>query len=427
VCRRVPSHRHDELGTTVNMTSLQSVELLPEQVEMLRLIWQPIPGAGRLGGRADWPVWDFVARELYRIFPHLGDAKDVLLSLPTLPAGRYRDRPYGLIWRDQAPAVDPQPGEKVGLTIAGLRSLAQNGGVAMTVPDQLANLIGELARWDAGTAAKPHEVVSSDVPLSSFTGWFQRAYVDRTYVVPDPVINRILQSEYAPVTAFPFEAESDHRVQLGRISLRRYLGVTTADGYLECISQEADARQPVRYFSPLTLIQTFDYLSYVLAADPAWQSKRLTIAPDLQSAAALSAQVNTRHEFETALSGLCTVIDQLSVPEISTQALAEEFQGKPQPSVNRFSYWLRNRLGTTEAGGRSQEAIGVLRAVRAIRVETQHGSTSTRCAGLRARQQLGLPEAIVDWSSAWQTIHQQLAGALDVIRQEVQTAGSSDT
>lgn len=67
-------------------------------------------------------------------------------------------------------------------------------------------------------------------------------------------------------------------------------------------------------------------------------------------------------------------------------------------------------------------AIDILRAVRAVRVEAQHRSTSTRGNAIGARRRLGLPDIVSDWPAAWHIIQSQLAGALDVIRQEVQVA-----
>ncbi|MHB8339735.1 MAG: hypothetical protein ACYDB7_00990 [Mycobacteriales bacterium] len=396
--------------------------LLPEQVELLKLVWSPIPQADMWVSMPDWPLWDYVARELHRQFPELTDAADVLLSLPSLPT-RVLGGPYGLVWRGQHPAITPAPAERIGLTIAGLAALAAHQGVSSAVPDALACVIGQLASWDNGLPAKPHEVVSADVPLANFTGWFAKPVAERPYVFPDRAIASLLWREYAPVSVQPIDADSDHEVHLGPVSLRRYRGVTTADEYLARIAERQAAQLSPEYSSPLTLVQTFDYLAYVLAADSLWSCHdRLTSAPDLQAAAAVSSVVTNRHEFETALSGLCTVIDQLVVPDIPQAVLDECYRGERPATVNRFAQWLALRLVDSDGLSRVNGAVDVIRAVRRLRVEVQHSSPSTRQRAIEARRLLGLSDVVSDWSGAWQTIQQRLAGALDVIRQEVQAA-----
>lgn len=405
---------------TINPVASLTDPLTAEQVALLKIIWSPITRASTWGTSGDWPLWDFVARQLHRELPRISDAEDILMSLPAVTAGAFRDRAYGLVWRSPPTSIAPSPDERIGLTIAGLAALAKHQGVSQQVPDQLAAIVGNLASRDSRLEPKPYEVIKGEVPLATFTAWFAKPISERTYVLPNRTIANIFHNEYAPVVLFPFDAEEHHQVQLGRASLRRYLNVASAADYLERIDDQVSAHEIITYSSPLSLVQTFDYLAYVLAADSAWTGKRLTAAPDLQSAAAVSAAVSTRHEFETALSGLCTVIDQLAVPEIPRNVLDEKYNGKPQPSINRLDDWLGRRLDGVEGANRVVKAIAIIRAVRDIRVEAQHSSASTRERAIRARQRLGLPQVISDWGAAWHVIQDLLAGALDVIRQEVQ-------
>ncbi len=418
----------DEISGALGTHLMQP--LLPMQVELLKLVWDPIVRAEMWEILPDWPVWDYVARQLYRQYPDLDDAAAVLDSLPgtSWPIPWRDQHPYGLVWRS-TPAMRPDPGERIGLSIAGLAALAAHQGVPPTVPDRLAALIAQLADWENNLTAKPNEIAREDVLLSLFTGWFTTPTITKPYVFPDRALAGLLQHEYAPTIVYPYDSDTDHKVQLGRhFSLRQYRKITTAHGYLQRVADDAAARtEPVRYSSPLTLVQTFDYLAYVLAADPKWPSgTRLTTAPDLQSAGALSALVTDQHDFQTALSGLCTVIDQLTVPPIPAEALAEMANDKDrdaaQRTVNRLGHWLTSRLADSGGVPRVTAAIGVLRDVRAIRVAAQHRSNSTRKQAIKAHHHLGLPDIISDWPAAWYLIQTQLAGALDVIRQEVQTA-----
>jgi len=404
--------------------------LLPLQVELLKLVWDPIVRAGMWEITPDWPVWDYVARELYQRHPDLDDAAAVLDSLPrlSLPMSWRDHHLYGLVWRS-GQAMRPDPGERIGLSIAGFAALAVHQGVPPGVPDRLAVLIAQLADWESGLRAKPNVVAREDVPLERFTSGLTRATATQLFTFSNRAIAGLLQHEYAPTVVYPHDADTDHKVRLGRhFSLRQYRSITTARAYLERVAQDDAARtEPVRYSSPLTLVQTFDYLAYVLAADPEWpKGSRLTAAPDLQSAGALSASITDQHDFDTALSGLCTVIDQLEVPlipaeDLATMANAEE-RNAARGTVNRLQRWLTGRLAENGGMPRVMDAIGVVRAVRAVRVEAQHGSTSTRGNAIRARRRLGLPDIVSDWPAAWHTVQSQLAGALDVIRQEVQAA-----
>jgi len=417
----------DEIGGATGSRLTQP--LPPVQVDLLKLVWDPIVRAGWWEIAPGWPVWDYVARELYRQHPDLDDAAAVLDSMPrtSLPIP-WRAHPYGLVWRSSQ-ALRPDPGERIGLSIAGLAALAEHQVVPPDVPARLARLIAQLADWENGLTAKPNKVATQDLLLADFTSWFTTASITKPFVFPDRAIAALLQHEYAPTRVFPDDSDTDHKVRLGLdIRLRQYRNITTARGYLERVAGDEAARtEPVRYSSPLTLVQTFDYLAYVLAADPEWpKGTRLITAPDLQSAGALSVPVTDQHDFQTALSGLCTVIDQLAVPAVPPEKLAKMANDKDraaaQRTVNRLKHWLTSRLTDSGDMTRTTNAIDVLRAVRAIRVEAQHRSTTTRNHAIKARRHLGLPDIISDWPAAWHLIQSQLAGALDVIRQEVQTA-----
>lgn len=68
------------------------------------------------------------------------------------------------------------------------------------------------------------------------------------------------------------------------------------------------------------------------------------------------------------------------------------------------------------------QAITTIRKVRNVRVGTTHGSSSARAAATAANRYLGLPDVVSDYPFAWSIICARLAGAFDVIREEVQSA-----
>ncbi len=406
--------------------------LLPVQVDLLKLTWDPIARADMWKIPPDWPVWDYVARELYRKHPDLDDATAVLDSLPRMsqPTPWRPHRPYGLVWLSSQ-AIRPDSGERVGLSIAGLAALAAHQLVPPDVPDRLARLIAQLADWENGLTAKPNEIAREDVALSCFTSWFTTPTITKQYVFSDRALAELLQHEYAPTIVSPHDSDTGHKVQLGRhFSLRQYRNTSSTRLPRAGSRRRCGADRACSLLVPVDTRPDLRLPRLVLAADPEWPNgMRLTTAPDLQSAGALSATVTDQHDFLTALSGLCTVIDQLTVPHVPAEELDNMAngteRGAAQRTVNRLQRWLTSRLTDSGDMPRVMAAISFLRDVRSIRVEGQHRSTSTRNNAIKAQRRLGLPDIISDCPAGWHLIQSRLAGALDVIRQEVQAAPHS--
>ena len=394
-----------------------TVPLAEEQVDLLTAVWEPI-SKPEIHGEQVWPTWDFASRRFYEMRPNVVDAAAVLNSLPQLSHGAWAEgQPYGLVWQSGVRAVGPTLGDQVGLTIAGLAQLARHSRVNPAVVDGLTHVINHLAEQEAGLQAKPSAVAARNVDLDRFVRGFGNPTPDRTYAIPVKVIAQLLSHEYAPIAVIRADADSGQQVTVGQLSLRQWRQMAAATDYIARIGDHhRSSIPPARLRSPLTLIQTLDYLGYVLAEDPGWPRKdrRFATAPDLQSAAALAATVSTREEFETALHGLWNVIDELAVPDIP------EAKG----TVNKLDHWLNARLAQTEAADRVAAAILVIRAVRHLRVESAHPSPTTRDKAIQIRRTLFLPDVLSDWPHAWSDIQSHLAGAFDVIRQAIQTSGA---
>lgn len=402
--------------------------LAEPQVELLRLAWRPIAAATDRGHAPDWPVWDYVERSLYRTFPALETATDLLTALPSVPASIPRARPYGLLWHAGNVAIGPGREDRIGLTIAGLAVLARHGANTLPLADALASIIGAAAAADAALEPDPFTAIKVDVPLSNYTAGLSTPTRERRYSFPDRLVAEGLgqDREYAPLSIHPIDAPEGHKILLGRTVLRPYRDVTTAADYLARINTVQETRaEPIRFTSPLTLVQTLDYLGYVLAADPNWpHGVRLTAAPDLQSATALVAEVQTRSEYEAALSALWNVVDQLHVPDVPPEVLKNRFGNSRPRSIGRLRYWLEQRLGDGPSLQRATAALDTIRRVGRLRTEPQHGSTTTRHEALRARRELGLADMVQDYHSTWAMLVDTVAGAFNVIREEVQHAAS---
>lgn len=402
-----------------------------EQIELLRLIWQPLVMAKDLGHEPDWPVWDYLQRSLYKTFPGLPDATEVVTSFPVVrdaipTAGLPRQ--YSLIWHTGHMAMQPGLENRVGLTIAGLAKLSEHDANALLLADALASIIGAAAAADARQEPQPFSVLKPELPLTDLAGALATPVRERPYSFPVRLVAELLSHEYAPLTIHPLEADSGHQLHLGRNSLRRYRDVQTAAEYLACIAVAEAERQPsVRLTSPLTLLQTLDYLSLALAADAQWPSDLPFVqAPDLRSAAAVSAEVQGLSDYESALSGLWNLIGRLQVPPVPDELATRRFEGKQPGSLMRLEIWLQDRLGNTTALARARSALTVIRHVGRLRTEGQHASAEIRQRALAARRALGIPDVVSEYGLAWSLITDQLAGALEVIRQEVALAAVPD-
>jgi hypothetical protein len=179
----------------------------------------------------------------------------------------------------------------------------------------------------------------------------------------------------------------------------------------------------------LRLIQTLDYLSYVLHADPAWTiTDRLVTAPDLQSAAALGLAASSEHDFRSHMGSRWTVLDQLKVPSATDEAAKRVFgsTASAKGSLNHLEIWLRERLGSERYRAAASDAILTIRQIRRLRNEGAHATAETRTKAMKAKRSLGLPEVVADWYGAWEIIKSRAAWALDVIRLELQGAPTGD-
>ncbi|HEY3548634.1 MAG TPA: hypothetical protein VGK17_21375 [Propionicimonas sp.] len=398
-------------------------ELSPEQVKLLEIVWQCIPLAPHLGAEPSWPTWDYVRRSLYRDLPDLEDAEALLRSLPSV--GRptdFRGRRYGLVWHEGHLALDPTREDRIGLTIAGLAVLARHDAKTSEIADALAQIISQAAQRDEQQQPKPFEVVQTELSLNYYFDFFEQQTRERPFIFPGRLVVEAFDKgrEYPRLQVKT--VGDQYSIELGWVSLRGFRSVDSAERYLAQIeATEAAQVAPVRYSSPLTLVQTVDYLGYVIAGDPRFPGwEHLSVAPNLQSAAALGVEVGDRAQYDSALSSLWNVIDQLRVPEVPAEAVASHFDGKQPRSLGRLRYWLEQRIDDEAAVQRARDAISVIQKVGRLRAEPQHTSTDTTRQAIKIRRELGLPDFVSDYRAAWDLIRDSVAGAFNVVRETIQ-------
>jgi hypothetical protein len=407
---------------TVDDLSVLGRILEPEETLLLQEIWLSVSNSAELYGFGPiWPVWDFVSRQLITEKANYPDPDEVLAQLPRVRRPGTKDQTYGLVWRERPSGAPLLPDERVGLTIAGLRALAKSQDSVSEVADMLAAFVGDLAKRERALPSGPQTVAEARILLTDFgayAAWFTQATPARRNGIPLDVVTQILNWEYARISIGM--SGDGPQIQLRGLGLQPFLAVGDADAYLRRISiSDAEESSALQLSSPLTLVQTIDYLAYVLQAHPAWKgARRFVQVPDLQSASALGMAVTNRHGFESSVTSLWNVIGKFEMPAIPDELIKN---AQEQSSVNQLHYWLEQQI-SAPLPARLEQAIDQIRSVGILRQSWVHASDSTRAVARKRQRALGLPESITDWSGAWVGLCSSLAGAFDLIRQEVQLA-----
>lgn len=415
-----------QADATDRVNPLTETELSPEQFRLLQTIIAPTVRYGR-DPNAGWPVWDYVRRSLE--LEGIRDADDLVDALPWIvkPDGQ----PYGLVWRSNRRASPRiQPAETVGLTIPGVHRVD---------PPTATKLAWLVARYAAAEATLPLD------PWTAATSRIEFADEAREVLVPSnpPVANRtnitlsaagtLFMNEFIAITANTGRIDqstglSQMEVLIGASRFASFLGIESSGQYSDAVWQECEMATN-RHDAPsnLSLAATLDYLDLVLRDDSEWpRDVRLNSSVDLQSIEATTRQVQSKTEFESAVSALWNLISRLRAPAATAKELDEAGLASPG-SINYLDIWLRRRLQDdikTRLTGRAGSAVRQVRSVGLIRQGFVHGSASTRAKSAAEFRALGLNPVLIDWSRAWHLLLVATASAFDAIREMVQHAGT---
>jgi hypothetical protein len=390
--------------------------LEPVELDLLETIWDPISRE-----TAPWPVWDYVSRTLYTGASEVHDAAAVLAALPTVPAGPGAGEyaaPYGLVWRSHA-GPDVSGEEHVGLTIAGLVRLAERRAPLKVLADRLTGVISALAAAERDTFPDPLQAVRPQIPLDLLVRNVTVRTLDFLTPVPVQAVVDLLQHEHALIGivhgAEPPQASPT-------VYLRPYARLNGAEDYLDRIGLMTQRRQlpaPVRRGEEL--LQTLDYVSYVLAAHPSWKpAGRMAVVQDLETAAILAADAGNQVEFDHRLSALATLLDGLNTPEPTPEALQRHWTDPNAPkSLSRLEIWIKETLQDDARRRQALDAVKVIKAVKDLRNRGQHSGTGPRRKATQACGRLGIDEPIREPGQAWEIVRARVADAFDTIRREV--------
>lgn len=386
------------------MTHALLEPLAADQQALIEIIGRPIV-TGRPIDSLGWPVWDFVKRKFER---NTGaDVGPVLASLPTIPrAVETLDGPYGLWWRTGHPNASIAPGERVGLTIAGLHHLgADLGGPGSPLPNPVAAILGILA----GAARDEVALDSDDWWLVTRSSRDLRSVMGGREDSPVEIVGATLQHEYEPLVQGV--SQFNYELTIGDGRFAPFLEVADVADYLSRLRPSSNTESVGLPDSPLALPGVLDYLGRILCDQPGWGAeRRLVRLRDFVSAAVVTQPPSTAADFEQRLSALWTIVGHFDVPAVAPARYPQAW-GESQTSVNRLVIWLEDHALEFAGTDQCKTAIATIRNIGRLRQGAQHSSASTRATALKAQNEMGLPAIITDYPAAWATVLSKVAAA----------------
>ncbi len=388
------------------------------QLLLLDAIWRPV-----VRGIAPWPVWDYVERDLYRRSEPITDAANIFDSLPSVPIPSQVSQRYGLVWMAGNTGAQPTRSARVGLTIAGLAALGRTRPDAKIFADALTSFIAMLAEAERNITPDPNQEVKHQLSLSTLLDG-QVVHTDGSqFGIPPSVVVEALRREYATphISGGPHNSGAGSDPYVADLSpwLRPFFGITDAADYLARVAATSRPRATVVPISPLTLPQSLDYLSIVLAHHNNLDIKRLVGTANASSFARLALDVADETDFLERIGALADVLNGLDVPPLDADALLPDYGGRQPGTLERLKRHLVVQVDATSAVNIGA-AIEDLKATMTMRGAAVHTDVAVRQQSQRACSRLELAWPIRDWPNAWHVVRARASLAFDAIRQEIQ-------
>jgi hypothetical protein len=388
------------------------IQLDSAQVDLLQLIFFAVT---ELGGQ--WPIWDYVSREMSRA--EHGDV-DAVAILQSLPRVQVSNRPpyaglYGLFWiQDGFAESEPAADKRIGLTIAGLLAISQLRPAAKVVADGVSSIIGNLARLEHDLPSNPNiPALTQNISMDLVRPFYRFENELQPREFPDEVIFSVLEKEY--VTIQVRRGPSTEPVtDLGHW-LRPFRQVDNAADYMNIVAREHSTQRPNPRLRADELPLMLDYVSYVLASRDDWEAGHMVRPPDLRTVGSLFTSVSSEAEFHVCMSDFATLMQRLNVPKLPTPA-----KGSSPGSLVRLQTWLTNHIADETDRADAVEAVEDVRRVVALRVGLQHPAAETMDNTANALAVLKIPYPIRNWGEAWEIIRARVADAFDTVRRHAQ-------
>ena len=354
------------------------------------------------GYRDTWPIAQYVEATLYQEYG-IRDTRSLILRCPRVPIAGNQSS-YGWFRFEGGRPDTYQPKDTIGLTIAGMVHLSRPSKTVGLFLDVLAVLVeAEGFFTPSPTTLQTVEIASTELlsAVNSRRGRsvpFSSSTLDR--------IKPVLAGEPSTWHCTIRSLDTSGWVVSLSPFIRSYADISDPQDYLERlvseISSPPEAPAP-RYASALSLPEAIDYLNAVwrLFAD-----KPLLRIARAEAAAKLALECATADEFDSRLSALCSILDDLRLPDSDS--------GK---KLSDLKDYLATKL-SDEPAARSEACIDDLRDLFALRAWRQHPGAVPRGRG--AVRRLGIELPTDDWGAAWRVLQARTVSALAGLREEIE-------
>ncbi len=377
-----------------------TVEPTSAQARLLEVVWTAYSRF------QVWPIFRYVEATLFGE-PKPLDARTVLLDCPRVGVG-IGPAHYGWAWVENAHLVSPQPGDRVGLTVAGMGRLRQAEGEVQLFLRGLQSLVR------AGRSFRPSpsevqlvEVTSDDVRRVLFPPRpGHGSGSDRVTRLGD-----LLRHEPSTWGCVQKQPGSDKWTAKPESFLVAYDGLASVDAYVDqLVAQIAPPRPqpPPPQLSSLALHEAIDYLNAVWRVT---EHKDLCRIPRAAAAAKLAGDCTSSDDFDARLTALYGIFSELVVP------------GTKDTKPGALKPYLRRRLPPS-GPPRAMVAVGDLQDFLSLRASRAHPGVDR---GVPAMRRLGVELPTDDWEGAWRTLAVRMVTALNALREEVELLNSASS
>jgi len=355
--------------------------------------------------RENWPNWQFVEATLFQ--RHHLEAAPILANTPRVAVRGGIGR-YGWLRTSGTMFDSPQPADNVALSIGGM-ARSQRGHPDVNRFVAMLRYLCERQRTFRPTPDVVQEItVTSDEIRAELStpGGVSTPRASASWQPSEDDLRRLAKligEEPATWNCVVAYSDSGFLVTVAPF-IRPYYRVTDVEDYLQRLVAEIAPKVPPAeqsYPHGLALPEAIDYLNAVWCGHAPAPLIRI---PRAEAAARLAFTCESSEQFDSQLSGLCQLLDVLTLPDGSIVKLHE------------FDTYLSNHL---PEGGyqRAQEAINTLRSLFTLRAWRQHAADDRRWR--EAAQRLGVTLPTADWNNAWRRVHLATIDALGIIREEL--------
>lgn len=352
-----------------------------------------------------WPIWQYVEAKLFQ--QHHLEAAPILAGTPRV-AVRQGIGSYGWFRTSSTMFSSPQPPDSIALSISGMARSRRGHPDVNRFVAMLRYLCERQRTFHAQPdAVQQINVASEDIRAAlSSIGENSSARTGFVWLTSDDDLQRlskIIPEEPSTWNCTVTAAGNGFVVNVAPF-IRPYYAVTDVEDYVQRLVSEIAPKAPpaeLSYPHGLALPEAIDYLNAV------WRehsSAPLIKVPKAEVAARLSFTCTSAEQFDSQLSGLCQLLDALTMPDGSVAKLHE------------FDTFLNKHL---PEGGyqRVHEAVLTLRSVFTLRAWRQHAADDRNWR--EAAQRLGVTLPTADWNHAWRRVHLAMIDALGIVREEL--------